>query len=62
MIFNNVLANSWCTQHVWGEEKKGKGKKEGKGKKKKKRRNLKYLPFTRDDLAQYLRGLGALLS
>ena len=62
MIFNNVLANSWCTQHVWGE-KKGKGKKEGKGKKKKKkRRNLKYLPFTRDDLAQYLRGLGALLS
>lgn len=56
MIFNNVLANSWCTQHVLGEKKKGKGKK------KKKRRNLKYLPFTRDDLAQYLRGLGALLS
>lgn len=43
-----------------GRKKKGKGKKEGKGKKK--RRNLKYLPFTRDDLAQYLRGLGALLS
>ena len=61
MIFNNVLANSWCTQHVLGEEKKRENKKKGKGKKKK-RRNLTYLPFTRDDLAQYLRGLGALLS
>ena len=45
----------------WGRKKKGKTKRKGKGKKKK-RRNLTYLPFTRDDLAQYLRGLGALLS
>lgn len=27
MIFNNVLANSWCTQHVLGEEKKRENKK-----------------------------------
>ena len=45
----------------WGRKKR-ENEKKGKGKKKKKRRNLKYLPFTRDDLAQYLRGLGALLS
>ena len=46
MIFNNVLANSWCTQHVWGEEKKGKGKKEGKGKKKRREEtsNTSHLP------------------
>lgn len=48
MIFNNVLANSWCTQHVLGEKKRKNGKK--RKRKKKKRRNLKYLPFTRDDL------------
>ena len=35
MIFNNVLANSWCTQHVLGEKKRENGKKKkGKGKKK----------------------------
>ena len=34
MIFNNVLANSWCTQHVLGEKKKGKRKKKEKEKKK----------------------------
>lgn len=30
MIFNNVLANSWCTQHVLGEEKKRENKKKRK--------------------------------
>ena len=34
MIFNNVLANSWCTQHVLGEKKKGKRKKRKRKKKK----------------------------
>ena len=47
MIFNNVLANSWCTQHVLGEKKRENGKKK-KGKGKKKRReetsNTSHLP------------------
>ena len=46
----------------WGRQKGTMEKKKKEKGKKKKRRNLKYLPFTRDDLAQYLRGLGALLS
>lgn len=54
MIFNNALGNSWWTQHLfWGKKKK---------RERKKKRNLKYLPFTCDDLARSLRGLGAFLS
>ena len=46
MIFNNVLANSWCTQHVLGEKKKGKRKKKEKGKKKRREEtsNTSHLP------------------
>ena len=46
MIFNNVLANSWCTQHVLGEKKKGKRKKKEKEKKKRREEtsNTTHLP------------------
>lgn len=46
MIFNNVLANSWCTQHVLGEKKKRENGKKRKRKKKRREEtsNTSHLP------------------